>query len=76
VDGKTLTGKAATQRGETDIKDGKIDGDSFEFSVERPARGDKAAGVTVYKGKISGDTITLSTTMGGNAVEMKGERKK
>jgi len=76
VDGKTLTGKVTTQRGDTDIKDGKIDGDSFEFSVERPGRGGAAPTTSVYKGKISGDTITLSTTMQGNPVEMKGERKK
>ncbi len=76
VDGKTLTGKATTQRGDTDIKDGKVDGDSFEFSVERPGRQGGPATTSVYKGKISGDTITMSTTMGDRSVEMKGERKK
>jgi len=76
VDGKTLTGTAPGRQGaDIAIKDGKVDGDSFEFSVERPGR-DGQTMTTKYTGKISGDTITLSTTMGGNAVEMKGERKK
>ena len=77
VDGKTLTGNVAGGRGgERPIKDGKVDGDNFEFSMERPARGDNPATVQVWKGKLSGDTITLSTEMGGQTRELKGERKK
>ena len=76
VDGKTVTGTAPGRGGaDIAIKDGKVDGDSFEFSVERPGR-DGATTTVKYTVKISGDTIRLSTQMGGNAVEMKGERKK
>ena len=76
VDGKTLTGTAPGRGGaDIAIKEGTVDGDSFAFTVERPGR-DGATMSVKYTGKISGDTITLSTEMGGNAVEMKGERKK
>ena len=75
ADGK-ITGTITNARGDRPIKEGKVDGDNFEFSVERPARGDNAAGVTVYKGKVTGDTIAFSTQMGDRTVEMKGERKK
>ncbi len=76
VDGKTLTGTAPGRQGaDIAIKDGTVDGDNFSFSVERPGRDGQTMTVK-YTGKISGDTITLSTQMGGNAVEMKGERKK
>jgi hypothetical protein len=76
VDGKTLSG-TVPGRGGADIafKDGTVDGDTFAFSVERPGRDGQTMTVK-YTGKISGDTITLSTQMGGNAVEMKGDRKK
>jgi hypothetical protein len=33
VDGATLTGASKSQRGETEIKDGKVDGKKFAFSV-------------------------------------------
>jgi len=76
VDGKTLTGTAPGRGGaDIAIKDGTVDGDSFAFSIERPGRDGQTMTIK-YTGKISGDTITLSTQMGGNAVEMKGDRKK
>src|SRR5258707_9541961 len=76
VDGKALTGKLTTQRGDVDIKDGKVDGDNFEFSVERPGRGGAAPMTVTYKGTVSGDTITLKWKQGDNDREAKGERKK
>lgn len=63
-DGDKLTGKIVSQRGEVEIKDGKISGDDFEFNVERPARGGGPARTVAYKGKVSGDKIT--GTMGGS----------
>jgi hypothetical protein len=76
VDGKTLTGTAPGRQGaEVAIKDGKVDGDNFEFAVDRQGP-DGATISQAYKGKISGDTITITTTMRGNSIEMKGERKK
>ena len=78
VDGSKLTGTVSGGRGgDREIKDGKVDGANFEFSIERPGRGDGAPAVTTkYKGKQDGDTITLSFEGRGGAVEIKGERKK
>src|SRR5258705_249117 len=75
VDGKALSGKLTTQRGDVDLKDGKVDGDNCEFTVERPGR-DGATMKTSYKGTISGDSITLKWKQGENDREAKGERKK
>jgi hypothetical protein len=76
VDGKTLTGKVSNARGDADIKEGKVDGDSFEFSIERPGR-DGASMTVKYTGKIDGDTLTLQAPgRGGQAMEQKAERKK
>lgn len=33
VDGTTLTGTSKSQRGETEVKDGKVDGKKFTFNV-------------------------------------------
>ena len=77
VDGKTLTGKISSARGDQDMKDGKVDGDSFEFSVDRPGRGDMPATTVKYSGKISGDTLTIQAPgRGGQSTEQKAERKK
>src|SRR5258705_356165 len=76
VEGKTLTGKLTTQRGEIDLKDGKVDGDNFEFSVQRPGRGGAEPVTVMYKGTVSGDTITLKWKQGDQDREAKGERKK
>jgi hypothetical protein len=64
-------------RGDVDIKDGKVDGNSFEFSVDRPGRGDMPATTAKYTGKIDGDTLTLQAPgRGGQSMEQKAERKK
>ena len=65
-DGDKLTGKIVTQRGETEIKDGKVKGDEFEFTVEQPGRGGGPARTVAYKGKVSGDTLkgTFNTPQG------------
>jgi len=75
VDGKKLTGSVTGPRGEAQIKDGSVDGAAFAFSVERPGR-DGNMMTLQYKGKLEGDTITLSTEYNGQVREMKGERKK
>ena len=76
VDGNKLTGTVSSPRGEREIKDGSVEGATFTFSVERPGRDGGPATTVQYKGKLEGDTITLSTEMGGQVREMKGERKK
>lgn len=59
-DGDKLTGKIVTMRGEnkieTEIKDGKVTGDAFEFTVEQRTR-DGSTRTVAYKGKVTGDTL-------------------
>ena len=56
-DGDKLTGKIVTQRGEQEIKDGKVSGDSIEFKVDqRMGQGGDTVSVT-YKAKITGDKM-------------------
>jgi hypothetical protein len=76
VDGKSLSGKISNARGDVEIKEGKVEGDSFEFSVERPGRGDQPAMTVKYTGKIDGDTLTLQAPGRGGTMEQKAERKK
>jgi hypothetical protein len=57
--GSSVEGTITTQRGDTPIAEGKIDGDTLTFSVSRPGR-DGAVMKTVYTGKIKGDTIEFS----------------
>ena len=76
VDGKTLTGKVTNARGDVDIKDGMVDGNTFSFSVERPGRDGGAPMVAKYTGKIDGDTLTIQAPGRGGTMEQKAERKK
>jgi hypothetical protein len=55
ADGSTVTGSISGPRGETDISDGKIDGDTVSFSVVREFQGNSMK--INYTGKVSGDTI-------------------
>jgi autotransporter translocation and assembly factor TamB len=55
VDGSTVTGTVSGPRGETDISNGKVDGDTVTFSVVREYQGNSMK--MNYTGKISGDTI-------------------
>jgi hypothetical protein len=63
ADGVALTGKVTTPHGETDIIDGKVDGDSISFAemVHTKKSGDEKA---VYTGKADGDTIKFSRQIG------------
>jgi hypothetical protein len=66
--GTTVEGSITTQRGDTPIADGKIDGDTLTFSVSRAGR-DGTPMKTVYTGKIKGDTIEFSVPgRGGDPV--------
>lgn len=77
TEGSKITGTIAGGRGgDRPIKDGKVEGDNFEFSVERPGRNGGDAMVVTYKGRVTGDTISFSTQMGDRSVDLKGERKK
>jgi opacity protein-like surface antigen len=62
VDGSTLTGKVTTPRGDSDISNGKIDGDNISFDQNLNFNGNS---VTIhYTGKAEGDTIHFSRQMG------------
>ncbi len=62
-DGDKLTGKIVTQRGEQEIKEGKVDGDNIEFKTEMRMGGGDPVTVT-YKAKVSGDKMEGSMQMG------------
>ncbi|MGA2671611.1 MAG: hypothetical protein ABSE99_00170 [Terracidiphilus sp.] len=62
VDGATLTGKITSPRGDTDLSDGKIDGDTISFTQVMNFNGNEFK--IVYKGKIDGDTIKFTRQAG------------
>jgi hypothetical protein len=65
ADGAKLTGTVGGQNGDTEISDGKVDGDSVSFTVVREFNGNQIK--QNYKGKLDGDTIHFSVTReGGN----------
>lgn len=63
VDGSTLTGKVTTMRGDIDISNGKVDGDTISFDTVMNFNGNS---VTIsYKGTADGDNIKFTRTFGG-----------
>lgn len=62
VDGAKLTGTVTTPRGETDITDGKVDGDSISFAQVLNFNGNEFK--INYTGKADGDTIKFTRQMG------------
>ncbi len=62
VDGAKLTGKITTPRGDSDITDGKVDGDTITFNQVMTFNGEEHK--IVYKGTVSGDTIKLTRSFG------------
>jgi hypothetical protein len=70
VDGTKLTGETESQLiGKSEITDGKVEGDNISFSIKANFQGNEM--VLNYKGKISGDTIKISTEFpgGGQTIE-------
>jgi hypothetical protein len=63
ADGNALTGTVSGPRGETEISDGKVDGDNISFSVVREFNGNQFK--QNYKGTVEGDTIHFTVTMEG-----------
>lgn len=62
VDGSALTGKITSPRGDTDITDGKVDGDNISFTQKVSFNGND---LTInYSGKADGDTIKFTRTVG------------
>lgn len=61
VDGAVVTGTVTTPRGDMDITDGKVDGETITFS--QVVRGNKEVKL-VYTGKFDGETIKFSRQRG------------
>lgn len=66
ADGSKLTGTVSGRGGETEITDGKVDGNDISFSVVREMGGNKMT--NTYKGKLDGDTIHFSSKMEGGTM--------
>ncbi len=62
VDGSTLTGKITTERGDSDISNGKVDGDTISFDQVLNFNGNQRT--ISYKGTVDGDSIKFTRTMG------------
>jgi len=63
VDGAALTGKVTTPRGDTDISNGKVDGDNLTFDQVMNFNGNEFK--IVYTGKADGaDSIKFSRQAG------------
>ena len=62
VDGATLTGKVTTPRGDTDITNGKVDGDNISFDTVMNFNGNEFK--ITYTGKADGDTIKFTRKAG------------
>lgn len=66
ADGDTLTGSISGRMGETQISNGKIDGDTVKFDVVREFNGNSMT--MHYTGAISGDQINFKVQReGGDA---------
>jgi hypothetical protein len=63
VDGTTLTGTMASERGENEISEGKIEGDEISFVIVRSFNGNEIK--LLYKGKVAGDEITFTREFQG-----------
>jgi hypothetical protein len=75
VEGAALTGKITSPRGDSDIADGKIDGDNITFSQVVNFNGTDMK--IVYSGKVDGDGIKFTRAVGDRpAVEFRATRAK
>lgn len=61
VDGANLTGKMISQGGETEIQNGKVNGDEISFLQVLKLRNREVR--LQYKGKVSGDEIQFTRTV-------------
>jgi hypothetical protein len=66
-DGTKLTGETTSQfLGKSVINDGKVEGDDISFSITANFNGNETK--LVYKGKVSGDEIKLTSDFGGQSI--------
>jgi hypothetical protein len=72
AEGEKLTGTVAGGRGESEIKDGTIQGSDISFSVVRNFGGNEET--VKYKGKVVGDAIQFKVEAGERSYEMTAKR--
>ena len=78
VDGSKVTGETTSSMlGKSTIQDGKVDGDTFSFTITADMQGTQLK--LSYKGKITGDTIKVTSEVaggdgGGQSFEWTGKR--
>lgn len=78
VDGAKLTGETTSSMlGKSTIADGKIDGDSFSFTITANFQGNEMK--LNYKGKVTGNEIKITSQMaggdgGGQPIEWTGKK--
>jgi len=63
ADGSNLTGTISGRGGDTQIENGKVDGNNVSFSVTREMQGNKFE--TKYSGTLSGDELKLKIEIVG-----------
>ena len=68
ADGSNLTGTVSGRNGDTEIKDGKINGDDISFTVIRNFNGNEIK--QNYTGKVSGNTVKFKYQMRDREVEL------
>ena len=61
ADGDNLTGTVSGRNGDTEIKNGKVDGDNISFDVVREFNGNQIT--QHYTGKVEGSTINFKMQM-------------
>jgi hypothetical protein len=66
VDGATLTGKTTRPRGDSDITDGKTDGDNISFAQVVNFNGNETK--IVYTGKAHANGIKFTQAVGDHSV--------
>jgi hypothetical protein len=75
VEGAKLTGETtSSMMGKSTLMDGKVDGDSFSFSINVKFQDNEVK--VEYKGKVTGNEITMTGSFGGSdqTIEWKGKR--
>ena len=74
AEGTKLTGTVSGRRGDTEIQDGKIEGDNISFTVKRQTQ--KGDFTSNYKGTIKGDEIEFTMSMGDRESKFTAKRVK
>jgi autotransporter translocation and assembly factor TamB len=75
AEGEKLTGTVSGRQGDNPISDGQIKGDDISFTVTQSFQGSEVK--VSYKGKVSGDEIKFTRTIGDRPpVEFTAKRAK